>query len=294
MSKNETVVFVVLYPGLEKYLDDYFASLQNQTYKEFDLYILNDGMNNSIFKKYIEKYNFLSIDYENLNSGYTPAQIREIGIKNIKNIYSYLIFTDADDYISEDRIKKSIVALQEYDFCYNNMILVNEEGEKLQEETFFQNKNNPDIVNDLQDIIRKNFCGLSNTAVSLKKINFDNLIIPRNLIAVDWWIYSFLLIKRHKGIYINDALTYYRQHNANTVGGQDVMNEDKFKRGLEVKEAHYASLLKYYPSKYDKDINKQLEQILDLKRNVIDKEYLSKHICQLNNNGEYMWWENIT
>lgn len=292
--KKRVVVLGVLYPGIENYLDDYFVSLENQSYLDYDIWIFNDGLDKELLQIYVNKFNQLNIYENNLDAKYTPAQIREMAIKKIKDKYDYLIFTDADDYFSSNRIEKSIKVLQNYDFCYNDMILVSFKGEELSDTTYFANKNNPQNVNSFNQLINKNFCGLSNTAINLKTINLDFLLIPQNLIAVDWWIFSLLSMKGYKGYFLDEAYTYYRQHEKNIVGGLSKMNEKLLLRGIHVKKEHYKLLLEYYPSKFDSIINNELKNILELENKIKERTYCENFISNVNNiDKDFMWWENI-
>lgn len=273
-TKKGAVVLGILYPGIENYLDDYFNSLQHQSYMDFDIWIYNDGLNKELLQKYMIKYKELNIYEKKLEDNCTPAQIREIAIKGIKDKYDYLVLTDADDYFSSNRIEKSINILQKYDFSYNDMVLINSKGEEISGKTYFTNKCNPKIVNNLFKILKKNFCGLSNSAINLKTVNLDFLLIPENLIAVDWWIFSLLLMKGYKGCFLEDSFTYYRQHETNVVGGLNNLDEMKLLRGIDVKKQHYKMLLEYYPSKFDSIINRELDEIFLLEKKLQIKIFL--------------------
>lgn len=292
--KNKVVALGVVYPGVEDYLDDYFASLGNQTYNNYDIWIFNDGLDKSLLKTYMNRYGMLNIYIEDINSHYTPAEIREMAILKIKEKYDYLIFTDTDDYISQNRIEKSIDILQTYHFCYNNMILVNCRGEKIYDNTYFTNKDNPMVVSDYKQLLKKNFCGLANTAINLKTTNLDFLNIPSNIVAVDWWLFSLLLIKGYKGYFLEDVYTYYRQYDQNTVGGIGKLNVIELAKGIKIKKKQYRSLLKYYPSEFDFYIKKELNNILLLEELIKEGTYSERYVIDQNNkNKEFMWWENI-
>lgn len=294
MDKNNIVVLGVVYPGLEDYLEDYFFSLDKQSYKKFDIWIFNDGLDKKILDNYISKYSELNIYLGKLEGSFTPAEIREIAIKKIKDKYDYLIFTDADDFFSLNRVKKNLNVLQYYDFCYNDMIIVNYKGERISENLYFENKNNPFVVKDFDQIMNKNFCGLSNTAINLKTVDLNFLKIPSSITAVDWWIFSLLLMKGYKGCFLKDAYTYYRQHGTNTVGGLCKINEKQLLRGVHVKKEQYKLLLEYYPSKYNSIIEKELRDILILEKKINEKGFIENYITDINNkNREFMWWENI-
>jgi len=62
----------------------------------------------------------------------------------------------------------------------------------------------------------KNIFGLSNTAINtniLSEVTFD-----KNIVAVDWHFYKELLKNGCRAIFINKAITFYRQYQENTVG----------------------------------------------------------------------------
>lgn len=293
-ENNKVAVIGVVYPGVEHYLDDYFYSLENQVYKEFDICIFNDGMDSSVLNNYLSKYPNLNIYVNEILNSFTPAQIREYAILDVKDKYDYLIFSDTDDYFSSNRIKKSLVHLCDYDFCYNDMILIDNNGMKIENKTYFDNKNNPVLVNNYLNLLGENFCGLSNTAINLKTINLDFLMIPADIIAVDWWIFSILSMKNYKGYFIKDVYTYYRQHESNIIGGLNIFDKNTIIRGIKVKKNHYSLLLKLYPSIYDYSIKKELENVYQLESIMVDKVKMQEFIDYINNlNREYMWWEII-
>ena len=86
---------------LSKCLD----SLVNQTVKDIEIIIINDGSTDNsevIIKKYIEKYKDLITYYSKENEGI--AATRNFGIDKAKS--DYLLFVDSDDYIQIDLIEK--------------------------------------------------------------------------------------------------------------------------------------------------------------------------------------------
>lgn len=293
-TKNKAVILGVLYNGVEKFIDEYFMSLLNQSYKKYDIWLFNDNLDKEIAKEHIQKFKLLNIKYIELDSVYKPAQIRELAIKKVKDRYDYIIFSDVDDFYSKNRIENSIKILQDNDFCYNNMFIVDAKGRNICDNPFFLNKSNPQILNSFEQLLVKNCCGLSNTAINLKRVNLDFLFIPENLIAADWWIFSVLLLKGYSGCFLADAYTYYRQHDSNLVGGLSILDEKQLKIGIKVKKEQYKALLQYYPSRYDSIIRKEIEDILELENKVVDRGYVEQYLNTVNNRSdEFMWWENI-
>jgi len=200
-----------IFPMQEKYLIDFFNSLENQTYKNFDVVVINDGYDNfqTIIDRY-QKLNIIELKYQK-----SIAKNREYGINYVlDNDYDILIFGDSDDYFSKNRVEKSLDLLKDNDIVVNDLSLFDEK--EIYCEKYISNrvKNNTIIKYDF--IKDKNIFGLSNTALNtniLDKVRFEN-----DLVAVDWFLYKNLLKLNNKAIFTNEIETYYRQYENNTIG----------------------------------------------------------------------------
>ena len=85
-----------IFPMKREYIYDFFNSLEQQTYKAFDIIVVNDGFENfEEIKKEYETLNIIELKYSN-----TPARNREHGINYcINNRYDIIIFGDSDDFL---------------------------------------------------------------------------------------------------------------------------------------------------------------------------------------------------
>lgn len=162
---NNIAFMTTIFPMDKTYLDDFFASLQNQTYKEFDIIVLNDGYGN--LKSIKEKYPFLKII--ELKSSQTIAKNREYGINYcIEQGYNVIVFGDSDDYFSKSRIEESLKLLNDCDIVVNDLSLFNCQG--FIEKYYISNRFLNGTHIKIDDIKCKNIFGLSNTAIKTKKI----------------------------------------------------------------------------------------------------------------------------
>lgn len=286
-SKKRVAVLGVIFPQMRSFLSEYLQSLKNQTYKEFDLIIINDGLKG--FAELAEKY---QLNIKEIKFSGSIAQNRELGINYIKNSgYNYLIFTDSDDYFAPNRIKKSVEFLKFYDIVVNDLILVSTKGRVLNKFYFSNRLKNLSEIN-FNFIRDKNIFGLSNTALRVsclkEKIKFKDY-----LIAVDWNLFSRLLKERHSAIFTNETVTFYRIYEGNLVGlpiTQVSINEEKIKKDVETKRRHYQALSgqdKTY-EKLATDFHKLAERINDQKYKSI---YLNK-VKSLHINRPF-WYEEI-
>jgi len=209
--------FTTIFPIKESYLVDFFSSLEKQTYKNFDTIILNDG-----YKDLEEFTKEFDLNIEILDYSNTPAKNREFGINYIlEQKYDRLIFGDSDDYFSSNRVEKSLELLDRYNIVVNDLTLFNENGTIV--EKYISHRLENGRVIDYEFIEDKNIFGLSNTSINLNILN--RVKFPEDLVAVDWYLYKALL-KEHSAIFTNEAITYYRQYESNTVG---LKNDGKFK-----------------------------------------------------------------
>ena len=219
MRFNKIAFLTTIFPTPKKFLYKFLDSLQNQTYKNFDLIIVNDGYKsfNKIKKKFIDSINIIEIKSSN-----TPAKNREIGINYcIKSKYDILIFGDSDDWFENNRIEVSLKYLIDNDIVVNDLSLFNEDG--IYEEKYISNRvNNLEII-EQNFISDKNIFGMSNTAIKLKDVSHVNF--EDNLVAVDWYFFKFLLNDGLKAIFTNETISFYRQHKNNTIGLNIIDNE---------------------------------------------------------------------
>jgi glycosyltransferase involved in cell wall biosynthesis len=212
LKLNKVSFLTTVFPKNEKYLYDFFNSLKNQTYQNFDIVVINDGYKkfDKIKDDFSQNLNIIEVQYSN-----TPAKNKEYGINYcIDQKYDVLIFGDSDDYFQNNRVKKSLEFLNKADVVVNDLSLFNKNG--VFKKNYMSHRiNNLDII-DIEFIKDKNIFGMSNTAVKLK--NLPKVLFDDKIIAVDWYFFKRLLEKGSKAIFTNEIITYYRQHKKNTIG----------------------------------------------------------------------------
>jgi hypothetical protein len=281
--KSKIAFLTTIFPMDKKYLYDYFGSLDNQSNKEFDIIVVNDGYEN--FEEV--KCNFSKLNIIELKFSSSISKNRECGIHYIlDNHYDVVVFGDSDDYFSSNRVEKCIELLNKYEIVVNDFSLFNENG--VYSEKYISNRlvNRNRITIDM--IKKKNFFGLSNTAVKAKLLqdtSFDD-----GLVAVDWYLYSKLLLDNRSSVFTNETLTYYRQYSQNTVGIGDV-TKDAIKRGLEVKLMHYKLL-----SNSDESYNNLYSEIKKLKSQLVTEDDFDQYLSELKRSEiEFpLWWEEVS
>lgn len=100
---NDLISIILPVYNVEKYLDTCLTSIVNQTYKNFEIIIVNDGSTDNskrICEKYKCKYNFIKmINKQNAGLG----EARNTGLSYVSG--KYVIFIDSDDYIEPNMVE---------------------------------------------------------------------------------------------------------------------------------------------------------------------------------------------
>ena len=209
--KSKHVFVTFLYPGAEKYLNQFIHSLNNQTDNDFDIIVHNDGLKNIdfLFNKLKRPIKFFESGCKNL------FDIRLQTFKRCKSEgYKYIIIGDPDDYFENNRISITKGFLKDYNLVVNDVTLINEFGQIKKEKIFSSRLDNYSSIK-LKDIINYNFIGFTNSAFLVDLISDDFNISNKNVIAVDWLLFTILLSKKIKAIFTSDTVSFYRQHQNN-------------------------------------------------------------------------------
>jgi glycosyltransferase involved in cell wall biosynthesis len=103
MEKISFSVIVPIY-GTEKYVRRCIASIINQTYKNFELIIINDCTIDNSIEIIQENFSDKRIKYINNSKNVGLGESRNVGIHSSKG--DYLIFVDSDDFVEPDMLEQ--------------------------------------------------------------------------------------------------------------------------------------------------------------------------------------------
>ncbi len=260
-KNNRKIIFgSVVYKSAEKYLKDFFTSLEQQGNELFSILLLNDDIGDADLKSIVSPYalHIECIEYRNR----TPVQLRIELLRQAKlRQADLLILGDCDDYFSHNRVQNIINTYENHldkAFFYND--LVNMNGERLMPEL-------PKEVIRFEDIGEYNFLGLSNTAVNIDKLSYEFIesLKEYHYYIFDWYFYSRILLLGLSGVKVQNCNTIYRLHENNLAGIAEMSYAD-IKREIMVKKQLYECLEKYnfyYALKRQQYQDKNQLEILD-------------------------------
>lgn len=261
----------VFFPQSKAYIDDFINSINNQSYHNFDLLVINDGIEPAYIKSI---KNVINVDciVKEINAGATISSNRIALFKLAKELdYNLIILGDFDDCFEKYRLEKIVKNLENnYTFYYHNLI------NSVDYKSVFYHL--PKITDNINQILQCNYLGLSNTAIYIDNIDKDffGTLDEIDTNVFDWYFYSRLLLEHKYGKRIEGNLTIYRQHDDNIIGTYN--NEIDLKQELKVKLKHY-EILKKYSSVF-----------ADLYDNYKNNNFVE---CSQGYKYEGYWWSNL-
>ena len=188
-------------------------SLVNQTFKDFEVLVCDDGSTDNS-KETTESFDkMLNIRYlweENWGGG---AQPRNNGIK--ASLGDWICFLDSDDFWYPDKLETCKEYIKEYDLIYHDLRIYSNAGKENQ--IIKSRKLKKNVFVDL--IVNRN--AISNSSVIAKKeiiIKAGMLAEDKNLIAIeDYDLWLRIAQLTNKFYYIEKELGGYFQNNKDNI-----------------------------------------------------------------------------
>ncbi|WP_295067305.1 glycosyltransferase family 2 protein [Ruminococcus sp.] len=207
---------------VEKYLRRCIDSIINQTYRNIEIILVDDGSDDgcpSICDEYVNLDNRVFVYHKN-NGGLSDA--RNYGIK--KSNGEYLLFVDSDDYVDLTMIQKLYIALikNNADISICPYLYVNENGEMLQVQKKLGKRgtfSNEEIFHmyDVSDVSW--ILGVAWNKLYKREI-FSDIRYPVGKLHEDNFV-SFLLYEKANLIsIIDDKLYFYTQREQSIMGNR--------------------------------------------------------------------------
>jgi glycosyltransferase involved in cell wall biosynthesis len=282
--KNSLCLFTVIYPGCEPWLPRFFESVNRQTRDDFDLMILNDGVTGA--------ENLIPVNpgrFQLITVSGTIAGVRQQGINLLMDSdYDKIIFADADDFFSDNRIEKAAEALETADIYVNDLTSI-DEAENLIHKNYFSSRLGREHEIEPDFILRKNIMGLGNSAV--RKSMLREIDIPDDTIAADWLIFTDMMLRGCSAIFNSECVTFYRQHDNNTAGFKKKITPQKIEHALSVQLQNAA-----YFSKVSSKHKEHYENLKKLSSHLNKSEqHLQNYMTQIEKTlpEQPFWWEEI-
>ena len=198
--------FSIIVPvyNVEKYIDNCLKSIKNQTYKDYEVIVVNDGTKDNSMD-IVKKYDVAVVEQK--NQGLSAA--RNTGVKHATG--EYLIFLDSDDSWNKDLLKELNKSLKNKPDVVRFQIqetYENSDDKKEYKETPFEGKNGVEAFNLITKYhfvenawcyaIRKDYYEKENFSFKVGTIHEDFgltplIIIKANIVnSIDYIGYNYL------------------------------------------------------------------------------------------------------
>jgi len=291
-NRSKNLLTFVVYRGVEKYLRDLLKTISSQTSKDFDIFVVNDGAHYSFDNLYdsINRFEILSVSFQ------TSSENRKSCIDYAKqNDYENIVFCDADDLLESNYIEEILCGLRSNEFVFCDLHPFKREISEIN--ISFLSKYLSAKKLSLNDVIDRNLIGLGHSGIRVKTL--IDIHLPANLIAVDWYIFSNMLLRGSVGKFIDKPLVHYRQTDSNSVGIIKKVSKKSISYGAKVKEIHYKEM--YFNCSEKNSSEKEmyfskLKDITNLISYLENPSYFDQYIKIINNNISILycgWWSEI-
>ena len=207
-TKQPLVSIVVPVYNAERFIRDTIASVQAQTYADWELILVDDVSKDdsvSIIKSLQKSDKRIKLIQSKKNQG--AALSRNIGTKNAKG--QYLAFLDADDLWDEAKLEKQVQFMQDnnYTFTFTDYEFADEQGKSTGKRAHM-----PTTITYRQSL-KNHTIWTSTVMLDLEQIPREIAYMPdvrRGQDTATWW-----QILRHidTAYSIDEVLSYYRRTN---------------------------------------------------------------------------------
>ena len=274
MNKDRISVIIPTYNN-ENSIEKCLNSVLNQSYKEIDIIVINDG-NTDETEKILTKYKDRVQIYKKQNEG--PASARNLGLEKCNT--KYLFFVDADDYLENDAIEILYNKLIET----NSDIVIGNIEDSDEKDRTIQDDKYEYIFNQKIKYFMVQWNKL------MKKELFDGLKYPNVHIAEDEYMIYHILEKTKKITFVSKK-TYNYCNNPNGITSkrlnyyQEILNVFKerylFFKNTKYKKIFYKLYINYYIYLYCqfKDVNITKKEIITGFRENLKNSKNIKYIC---------------
>ena len=284
MENPKLCILLASYNG-EKYISEQLDSIINQTYKNWELIIRDDGSKDetvTILNKYEKKDERIKILRDDKGNLGFLKNFEEL-LFNAKE--EFVLFSDQDDFWLKNKLEKFVEKIRDLDekvlskplLIHCNSLVCDDKLEIIKEEFIdskIAKKTNSNIY-FFEYIVQ------GSTSMVNKKMIKESLPFLKNVTLHDRY---FHLLSQFLGtrVFIDESLVKYRQHERNEIGAnrsiiKNIMSKKYFyvedrKLIEEIKEKYIKCLRKRDLN----DIEKYLE-VTDRNKNRLERFWLSKY-----------------
>lgn len=203
---KDLISIVVPVYNAEEFLDDTISSVLNQTYKNWELLLVNDCSPDNSKKVYEKFKDDKRIKWFDLKRNSGTAEARNKGIKESSG--NYICFLDSDDFWDKDKLSKQVSFMKNNDcaFSFTGYEFAEEDGTLSGKKVHVPSKIN------YKGALKNTIIWTSTVMLDMKKLKKSDIYMPnvrRGQDTATWW----KILKRIDYAYgLDEVLSYYRRN----------------------------------------------------------------------------------
>jgi hypothetical protein len=281
-------LYTTIYPGVEKFLFDWYQSVLHQTDQDFQLWIGLDSLDVDSVKRAIgvdPKAQWITV-----HPGATPAQIRQKALVEVLNTCDGVVLVDSDDLLQTSRVAAARAALQTSDVAGCALALVDVYGAALDVSLGLPVGSDPASV-----LPRHNVFGLSNSAFRCDMLQ-RCLPIPDNVDLIDWFLASRAWLLGARMNFDSCVHMNYRQHGANLARVRGPFTTSQVVQDTARVRKHFGIMRTNLPENYLQEQLSEFERTADdvelfYERVTLDPDRLAGYVAAFNDLAlPPLWW----
>lgn len=220
---NPLVSIIIAVYNVEKYIEKCVNSLLEQTYKNIEILLINDGSqdNSGNICDSLAKNDCRIRVIHQTNAGVSAARNAGLDTMNGK----YVTFVDGDDYVAEDFIEclYNAVSKNNADISTCGHFRVNFDGSL--KKIYHLSDNPEDIIctsgkDAIMNMFYEKICSASSGSKLYKRELFNNLRFPDYIMGEDTFVVYHTFKEASLVAHTNKPLYYYVQHTASVTNSK--------------------------------------------------------------------------
>lgn len=238
MPGSRVCVATVCFPTPSSVSEQYVRGLQEQTRDFRQVLVAEHGTAIA---------DFLRPDLDSIAiqapAGVTGVALRQVLLDRLRGetAFDIVVFADCDDRLLPNALDIYASALEDAVIAVGDMRIMDAEGGDLGVR-FFERADIPTVVDGAQALDRRNWFGMTNTALHRGILESQRLSIPAEVRAVDWWLYRTLLDRGSRARSTATPTTWYRSSASGTLGYGPAQTIEALRRRLEIVRRHQIAI----------------------------------------------------
>ena len=238
---SSIALYTAVYPGAARFLPAWYASVQAQADRDFDLWISLDGLSEAAVVAQLGDRP--AATFVVAEPGFTPAQVRQQALTRIADQYRAVVLVDSDDLLHPDRVAAARAWLEGADVAACGLRLVDEAGQPLGVTLATPGEGEGEY-----GLPRTNAFGLSNTAYGSEVLRACPPI-PAAAVLVDWYLITMAWLQGARLAFDATPRMDYRQHGANMARIRSPFTAERVRSDTALVREHFRLVLDGLPAR---------------------------------------------